>query len=885
MGLGGAEMDKSVAEDIRVELEENRQYLVRALRAVETTTAECKEEARLATTKAENALALVRSLEAAALQRDEAIAMIEQAGAQRIEDLAEQIQRQSDQLQEQHEQAVEVKEAFEAQVLTIRDLREQVYSLQLRVLKNDEESDRAGCILNRAADDRLTALSGRVTKYESEANQLKWQVQNVHEEMHAAVQQKIAEIAGSVQQQDSHLETALRAAEVKVQAQISNSEALSALSLDEMEARLKSQMTELADALSQKQGFEHTCQSQVNALQAELTELQNKWHASVQESKSEVEAMFKGEMLLTQRMNLLEGTLKGETSSNMAELEAALVQVTSTLDVLSEWVQVKGANREDLQAQHGEISQHFDEFRAKLDLVAEEIDKQSMFQNSASQRLEEVSNQQAVLGKTVQQVTGAQSQSSSPEFEKQMAMMVPKMEALEGLVQSIEALITSTPTPTPRGRDDSPRLAALHSIHTMQIALEEHAAQIQALQKQAVNKSADTVQGLPPPHDDVESLKHQIQMLDEQFGLFKSTTAKAQTTNLPPPVPHDDMESLRHQIQMLDEQVELLKSTTAKAQTANLPPPVPHNSVESLRNQIQMLDEQVELLKSTTAEAQTANLPPPVAIEIVLDMEMSRVGDKDKFKQEVAKDIARAADISEECVKVQNVRAGSVIVDMVLYPDAQSRDLLSSLKKQVGKSDSVLMQGKHTKKTKSLDKILEPTSHELSTEIAALRAKIQIDVDELGENQEDYRLEAVRKHDELVQKYVTLEQQLRQGNNNSPAAAQSIAGKGSTKASGNKEAAVTSHSDTAGLTHLLSSHDELKQEHMNLYGRVVAMERAHKTSDAKGPPLKKIEDSAGALDHWALEGRVSRVLNCFQKCTDAKAHVGCSIFFVWRRQW
>jgi hypothetical protein len=41
-----------------------------------------------------------------------------------------------------------------------------------------------------------------------------------------------------------------------------------------------------------------------------LVELRENWEASVKESKSEVEAMFKGEMITTQRLNAMESTLK-----------------------------------------------------------------------------------------------------------------------------------------------------------------------------------------------------------------------------------------------------------------------------------------------------------------------------------------------------------------------------------------------------------------------------------------------------------------------------------------------------------------------------------------------------------------------------------------------
>ena len=108
MGLGGAEMDKSLAEDIRAELEENRQYLVRALRAVETTSAECKEETREATLKAEHALAQLRSLEAVVAQKDEQIAGIREAGEEHIRGLGAQ-------LEEQREQTEGLQQALEAQ--------------------------------------------------------------------------------------------------------------------------------------------------------------------------------------------------------------------------------------------------------------------------------------------------------------------------------------------------------------------------------------------------------------------------------------------------------------------------------------------------------------------------------------------------------------------------------------------------------------------------------------------------------------------------------------------------------------------------------------------------------------------------------------------------
>jgi len=465
MGLGGAEMDKSLAEDIRAELEENRQYLVRALRAVETTSAECKEETREATLKAEHALAQLRSLEAVVAQKDEQIAGIREAGEEHIRGLGAQ-------LEEQREQTEGLQQALEAQSLTIVDLREQVYALQLRVLKSDEEADRAGLRMNREAEDKIAAMGARVDKFEREVEHVRWQLQTVREEAHATVQQQQLAVKDTVERQDSAFEDALRAAEVKLQAQVSNSEALSALALEEMASRFKAQLAEVSEAMSDANGSARGWQAEVRSLEALLEALRRDWQASVQETKSEVEAMFKGEMMLTQRVNAMEGSIKGETSSQMAELETALAQATSTLQLMAEEF-----NRKD------------SEFRAKLDLVAEEIDKQSDAQRQAGKSLEEIAQQQKELLNQQQAQDQAlfevkEAGKASPDMASQVAEMVPKIEAMESLIQSLESIVGApTPKTTPRGTGDSPRHAALLNIHNMQNDLMEHTDKLKAVEK------------------------------------------------------------------------------------------------------------------------------------------------------------------------------------------------------------------------------------------------------------------------------------------------------------------------------------------------------------------------------------------------------------------
>ena len=143
MGLGGGEkgadaMDVMDADALRVELEENRQYLVRALRAVELTTAECKEEARLAALKADAMQSQVQHLQDTVAERDESIVRLQAESAARIDALHQEVREQGKKMDDADDAARGLQEALEAQALTIRDLREQVYTLQLRVLKNDE---------------------------------------------------------------------------------------------------------------------------------------------------------------------------------------------------------------------------------------------------------------------------------------------------------------------------------------------------------------------------------------------------------------------------------------------------------------------------------------------------------------------------------------------------------------------------------------------------------------------------------------------------------------------------------------------------------------------------------------------------------------------------
>jgi hypothetical protein len=86
---------------------------------------------------------------------------------------------------------------------------------------------------------------------------------------------------------------------------------------------------------------------------------------------------------------------------------------------------------------------------------------------------------------------------------------------------------------------------------------------------------------------------------------------------------------------------------------------------------------------------------------LALDMDFNSIGDHGAFKNEVAKDVATAAKIIAKHIKVTGLRAGSVIVDMLIAKEAGDvKAIVKDLEEQVKSPNSLLRQGKLTSKTK-----------------------------------------------------------------------------------------------------------------------------------------------------------------------------------------
>jgi hypothetical protein len=90
-----------------------------------------------------------------------------------------------------------------------------------------------------------------------------------------------------------------------------------------------------------------------------------------------------------------------------------------------------------------------------------------------------------------------------------------------------------------------------------------------------------------------------------------------------------------------------------------------------------------------------------VPFTLALEMDLNALGNIDAFKRDVIKDVATAAKIDAQYVKVTALRAGSVIVDMLIAKEAgDATEILRDLQEQLKFPNSLLMQGKLTRKAK-----------------------------------------------------------------------------------------------------------------------------------------------------------------------------------------
>jgi hypothetical protein len=86
-----------------------------------------------------------------------------------------------------------------------------------------------------------------------------------------------------------------------------------------------------------------------------------------------------------------------------------------------------------------------------------------------------------------------------------------------------------------------------------------------------------------------------------------------------------------------------------------------------------------------------------VPFTLTLDMDLSSIGDEEAFKRDVITDVATAAKIDAKHVRVRALRAGSVIVHMLIAKEAgDAHKIVRNLEEQRKSPTSPLLQGKVT---------------------------------------------------------------------------------------------------------------------------------------------------------------------------------------------
>ena len=100
-----------------------------------------------------------------------------------------------------------------------------------------------------------------------------------------------------------------------------------------------------------------------------------------------------------------------------------------------------------------------------------------------------------------------------------------------------------------------------------------------------------------------------------------------------------------------------------------------------------------------------------VPFKVTLDMDFTSIKDTEAFKKDVQKDVATAAKIDERHVRVIGLRAGSV-VDMLIASEAgDAQEIVRDLEEQIKSPNSLLRQGKMTRKTKKDPYYCQPITY------------------------------------------------------------------------------------------------------------------------------------------------------------------------------
>ena len=128
-----------------------------------------------------------------------------------------------------------------------------------------------------------------------------------------------------------------------------------------------------------------------------------------------------------------------------------------------------------------------------------------------------------------------------------------------------------------------------------------------------------------------------------------------------------------------------------------------------------------------------------VPFTFTLDMDLKSIGDEEVFKRDLITDVAAAAKIDAKHLRVTALRAGSVIVDMLIAKAAgDAQEIVRDLEEQMGDMRSPFMKGKVTSKIWTPEAEANARATEAKARIKAMQASF------------DAR-EADRKKEEMIQ--------------------------------------------------------------------------------------------------------------------------------------
>jgi hypothetical protein len=138
---------------------------------------------------------------------------------------------------------------------------------------------------------------------------------------------------------------------------------------------------------------------------------------------------------------------------------------------------------------------------------------------------------------------------------------------------------------------------------------------------------------------------------------------------------------------------------------------VPADGVPPRASDDEAADEVAACGSDVQSESTTAvSWHEAVPFTVTLDVDFNSIRDQEAFQQGVMKDIAKAAKVNVKYVKIAGLRAGSVIIDMLISSKAEflggfplePTKIVQGLLEQLTTPDSLLMRGKFTSKICSL---------------------------------------------------------------------------------------------------------------------------------------------------------------------------------------